>query len=81
MRRMAVDSGLVVVVFITLGYLFLVFGLFFYVKNEWCELLFKNNTVLTKKRYKISEGNVICRLHKMSPKTGSGESFTMARDQ
>jgi hypothetical protein len=45
MRRMSVDSGLVVVVFITLGYLFLVFGLFFYVKNEWCELLFKNNTV------------------------------------
>ncbi len=44
-RRMSVDSGLVVVVFITLGYLFLVFGLFFYVKNEWCELLFKNNTV------------------------------------
>ena len=45
MRKMSVDSGLVVVVFITLGYLFLVFGLFFYVKNEWCELLFKNNTV------------------------------------
>jgi hypothetical protein len=45
MRKMALDSGLVVVVFITLGYLFLVFGLFFYVKNEWCELLFKNNTV------------------------------------
>jgi len=39
-----VDSGLVVVGFITLVYIILVFGLFFYVKNEWCELLFKNNT-------------------------------------
>ena len=43
--RMAVDSGLVVVGLITLTYIILVFGLFFYVKNEWCELLFKNNTV------------------------------------
>ena len=24
-----------------------VIGLFFYKKNEWCELLFKNNTVTT----------------------------------
>jgi hypothetical protein len=43
--KMAVDSGLVVVGLITLTYIILVFGLFFYVKNEWCELLFKNNTV------------------------------------
>ena len=40
-----VDSGMIVVVFISLGYLVLVFGLLFYVKNEWCDLLFKNMTV------------------------------------
>jgi hypothetical protein len=36
---------LVVVIFITTVYLLLVFGLFFYVKNEWCYVLFKNFTV------------------------------------
>jgi hypothetical protein len=46
---MSVDSGLVVVGLITLTYIVLVFGLFFYVKNEWCELLFKNNTVKKKR--------------------------------
>ena len=39
------DSGLVVVIFICLGYLLLVFALLFFVKNEWCDLLFKNMTV------------------------------------
>jgi hypothetical protein len=48
-RLAAVDSGLVVVGLITLTYIILVFGLFFYVKNEWCELLFKNNTVGTRR--------------------------------
>jgi hypothetical protein len=43
--RFSVDSGMVVVIFISLGYLVLVFGLLFYVKNEWCDLLFKNMTV------------------------------------
>jgi hypothetical protein len=47
---MSVDSGLVVVGLITLTYIVLVFGLFFYVKNEWCELLFKNNTVQKRKK-------------------------------
>ena len=43
--RWGLDSGLVVVLFITAVYVFLVFGLFFYVKNEWCYVLFKNYTV------------------------------------
>jgi hypothetical protein len=36
---------MVVVVFISLMYLTLVFGLLFNVKNDWCNLLFKNYTV------------------------------------
>ena len=43
--RFSIDSGMVVVIFISLGYLVLVFSLLFYVKNEWCDLLFKNMTV------------------------------------
>ena len=43
--RVKVDSGMVVVIFICLMYIVLVFGLLFYVKNDWCELLFKNMTV------------------------------------
>ena len=33
----SLDSGMIVVIFISLGYLVLVFGLLFYVKNEWCD--------------------------------------------
>ena len=40
------DSGMIVVILISMGYLVMVFGLLFYVKNEWCELLFKNMTVI-----------------------------------
>ena len=43
--KMSIDSGMVVVVFISLMYMGLVFGLLFYVKNDWCDLLFKNFTV------------------------------------
>ena len=43
---MSVDSGMVVVVFISCMYLGIVFGLLFYVGNEWCDLLFKNMTVI-----------------------------------
>ena len=39
------DSRMIVVVFVSFGYLVMVFGLLFYVKNEWCDLLFKNMTV------------------------------------
>ena len=39
-----VDSGLIIVGFITTGYIILVFTLLVYVKYEWCDLLFKNNT-------------------------------------
>ena len=42
---MSVDTGMVIVIFISLMYLVLVFGLLFYVENEWCDLLFKNMTV------------------------------------
>ena len=43
--NMMVDSGLIIVGFITMGYIILVFTLLVYVKYEWCDLLFKNNTV------------------------------------
>jgi hypothetical protein len=43
--RMSVDSGMVVVIFVCLMYIMLVFGLLFYVENDWCDLLFKNMTV------------------------------------
>ena len=43
---MSVDTGMVVVVMISMMYMVLVFGLLFYVKNEWCDLLFRNHTVL-----------------------------------
>ena len=45
MVRIQVDSGMVVVVFICMMYIGLVFGLLFNVKNDWCDLLFKNMTV------------------------------------
>ena len=44
-NKMAVDTGMVVVIFIIMMYIVLVFGLLFYVKNDWCDLLFKNMTV------------------------------------
>jgi hypothetical protein len=44
-NRMAVDTGMVVVIFISMMYIVLVFGLLFYVKNDWCDLLFKNMMV------------------------------------
>ena len=42
---MSVDSGMVVLIFICLMYIMLVFGLLFYVKNDWCDLFFRNMTV------------------------------------
>ena len=45
MGRGKVDSGMVVVIFICMMYIVLVFGLLFYVKNDWCDLHFKNMTV------------------------------------
>ena len=42
---MSVDTGMIIVIFISLMYIVLVFGLLFYVGNEWCDLLFKNMTV------------------------------------
>jgi hypothetical protein len=48
-HNMSLDSGLIVVIMISMMYMVLVFGLLFYVKNDWCDLLFKNFTVpLTK---------------------------------
>ena len=43
-RDMSVDTGMVVVIFISM----MVFILLFYVKNEWCDLLFNNMTVSKK---------------------------------
>ena len=43
--KLSVDTGMVVVIFICMVYMVIVFGLLFYVKNEWCDLLFKNMTV------------------------------------
>ena len=42
---LSIDTGMIVVLFICIMYITLVFGLLFYVKNEWCDLLFKNMTV------------------------------------
>ena len=42
---LSIDTGMIVVLFICIMYIILVFGLLFYVKNEWCDLLFKNMTV------------------------------------
>ena len=42
---MSLDSGMIVVIMISMMYMVLVFGLLFYVKNDWCDLLFKNMTV------------------------------------
>ena len=43
--QVTLDSGMIVVIFICIGYLFLVIALLFFVKNEWCDLLFRNMTV------------------------------------
>ena len=43
--RGRMDSGLVIVTFITFVYIMIMFTLLFYVKYEWCDLLFRNNTV------------------------------------
>ena len=45
---LSIDTGMIVVLFICIMYITLVFGLLFYVKNEWCDLLFKNMTVRLK---------------------------------
>ena len=50
---MAVDTGMVVVIFISLMYMVLVFTLLFYVKNDWCDLLFKNMTVSKTSVYSV----------------------------
>ena len=42
---MSVDSGMLVVITIIAMYMTLVFGLLFYVKNEWCDILHHNLTV------------------------------------
>ena len=41
-------AGMMVVVYISLMYISLVFCLLFYVKNDWCDLLYKNFTVSLK---------------------------------
>ena len=43
-QRMSLDSGMIMVILISMMYMVLVFGLLFYVKNELCDLLFKNYT-------------------------------------
>ena len=52
--RIGIDSGMVVVIFISLMYLTIVFGMLFYVKNDWCDLLFKNFTESIIKNMSIS---------------------------
>ena len=47
-RGITVDTGMVVVIFISMMYIVLVFILLFYVKNDWCDLLFNNMTVSMK---------------------------------
>ena len=50
-RGIAVDTGMVVVIFISMMYIVMVFTMLFYVKNEWCDLLFNNMTVSKKIYY------------------------------
>jgi hypothetical protein len=38
-NRMTLDSGTIVVIMISMMYMVLVFGLLFYVKKGWCDLL------------------------------------------
>ena len=45
LAEMSVDSGMLVVITIIAMYMTLVFGLLFYVKNEWCDILHHNLTV------------------------------------
>ena len=42
---MPIDTGMVVVIFIVIMYMTIVFGLLFYIKNDWCHLLHANHTV------------------------------------
>ena len=49
-RLPTLDTGMFIVIFIVVMYLAIVFTLLFYVKNDWCDLLFPNMTV-TKKSY------------------------------
>ena len=46
-HRVSLDSGMIIVIMISLMYMVLMFGLLFYVKNDWCDLLFSNFTVNT----------------------------------
>ena len=50
-RNISMDTGMVVVIFISMMYIVLVFILLFYVKNDWCDLLFNNMTVSMKYDY------------------------------
>ena len=50
--KMSVDTGMMIVIFISMMYLAIVFVLLFYVGNEWCDLLYKNMTVLLDIRFK-----------------------------
>ena len=50
--KMSVDTGMMIVIFISMMYLAIVFVLLFYVGNEWCDLLYKNMTVLLDIRLK-----------------------------
>jgi hypothetical protein len=43
---MSLDSDTIVMIMISMMYMVPVFGLLFYVKNEWCDLLFKNFIVI-----------------------------------
>ena len=47
-RGITVDTGMVVVIFISIMYIIMVIILLFYVKNDWCDLLFNNMTVSMK---------------------------------
>ena len=44
-KMISIDSGMVVVIFICIGFVFIVIALLFFVKNEWCDILFRNMTV------------------------------------
>ena len=52
----ALDSGMIVIIFIVVLLLTLLFTMFSSVDNNWCNLLFPNGTV----SYKLDQVSILC---------------------
>jgi hypothetical protein len=49
----SMDCGLAIIIFIIISLFIILFSLLFFVKYEWCPVLFRNNTESTKCNYLI----------------------------